>query len=89
MAQTKPGPSKAAKAASSPKTFFGVRSSSSSSRAKAASPQPLLREPSPKKARHGVVQFVAAYRELPGFCQALYAGTIIVGNGRSVLGLKH
>ena len=79
--------------------IMGVKTSSSTpktllSRARRRSSPSPTREgrssPPPKSGQrlYGASHFAVACEELPGYADALFASTIIVGNGRSVLGQR-
>ena len=75
---------------SSPKTILMRAASRTTSRSSRGSPSPVRGErgsPTPSsKSKLGVAEFVAACKDLAAHADSLMQGTIIVGNGRSVLG---
>jgi hypothetical protein len=74
--------------ASSPKTLLQrARSTSRSSSSSSPSPSPSRGGSPTLKRSFSASQFLAACRELQAFSVATFESTIIVGNGRSVLGL--
>ena len=82
--------STASRIASSPKTLLQRARSTSRGSTSSSSPSPTRsdsRSGSPILGRKfSQAQYLAACRELPGFAQQTFGGTLVVGNGRSVLG---
>ena len=88
-----------AKAGGASSRLLGIKTSNTTpktllSRARRRSSPSPTREgrssPTPKSGQrlYGAAHFAVACEELPAYAEALFAGTIIVGNGRSVLGQR-
>ena len=87
LAQNMPPPSTAkapAKVTPSPKTLLRSRSSSSkSSASRSASPSPTRERAAAPKFK--CAQFLTACKDMQDFATKTFEGTVIIGNGRSVL----